>query len=143
MIIVYGNRLSKKPIMKKILLMLVMLTGVVTAGNAQKIVDSQKSEATEKAKILQKLLKLNDGQTAKISAIYQEAYAKFNEIKIRERGNTNKILEAARPLIAGTHAKIKGVLQREQAIDYDKLVKKNSIGDNNSGWATNQGTSDN
>jgi protein CpxP len=126
--------------MKKVLLMFLLIIGVVIVSNAQKIVNSQKSEAVEKAKTLQKELKLNEDQTARISAIYQEAYAKFDEIKVKERGNTDKMLAAARPLIAETHAKIKGVLQREQATEYDKLVKKYS-NSYNSGWDPNGGNS--
>lgn len=127
--------------MKKLLLLLFLLTGIVIVGKAQKMANSKDSEAVEKAKILQKLIKLNDDQTAKISAIYQDAYAKFDEIKVKERGNTDKMLVAARPLIGETHAKIKRVLQPKQAADYDKLIKKDSMNGNGGTWDPNGGNS--
>src|SRR5579872_2022125 len=115
--------------MKKILLTFVLLAGIVVAGLAQKATGTAKSDAAEKAKRLQKLLNLNDDQTARVSAIYEEAYAKFDVIKVKERGNTDRMLAVSRPLIKETNIKIKNVLQPRQAVEYDKLVQQNALGD--------------
>ena len=87
----------------------------------------------EKAKGLQKELKLTDTQTEKIAAIYKESSEKFEKIKKEEHGNTDKMLVAVRPLREATVKKIKAVLTPVQAAKYDKLVKETKGGGN--GWS--------
>ena len=119
--------------MKKVLLICCLLIGVTSANYAQTNKPST-TDPAEKAKGLQKQLKLTDAQTAKIATIYQESAQKFEKIKAAEHGNTNKMTEAIKPLRAATIKKIKGILTPTQAVKYDKLIKDTSAGGGN-GWS--------
>lgn len=119
--------------MKKVLLICCLLIGVTSANYAQTNKPST-TDPAEKAKGLQKQLKLTDAQTAKIATIYQESAQKFEKIKAAEHGNTNKMTEAIKPLRAATIKKIKAILTPTQAVKYDKLIKDTSAGGGN-GWS--------
>jgi Spy/CpxP family protein refolding chaperone len=117
--------------MKKILLICCLFIGL-TAARAQgthPVVGTPE----EKAKGLQKELKLTDKQTEKIAAIYKESSEKFEKIKKEENGNTDKMVVAVRPLREATVKKIKAVLTPAQAVKYEKMVKDNKGGGN--GWS--------
>lgn len=116
--------------MKKILLICCLVIGI-TAARAQ---GPHPTVGTpeEKAKGLQKELKLTDKQTDKIQAIYKESAEKFEKIKKDEHGNTDKMVVAVRPLREATVKKIKAVLTPAQAVKYEKLVKDTKGGGN--GW---------
>ena len=77
----------------------------------------------EKAKGLQKQLKLTDEQTAKIAAICKESAEQCERIIKVEHGNSAKMGKSIRPLRAGTIKKIEGVLTPDQAAKYDVLIK--------------------
>jgi len=126
--------------MKKLLWLFVLLSGVVAGSYAQKINASRKSDADQKAKTLQRQLSLTNEQTARISMIYQDAYVKFDEIKVKAKGNTDKMTVAYQPLVKETIAKIKGVLQPRQSVEYDKLQKRDA--ESYEGWAPNQSVKD-
>ena len=117
--------------MKKILLICCLVIGM-TAARAQ---GTHQAIGTpeEKAKGLQKELKLNDKQTEKIAAVYKESAEKFEKIKKEEHGNTDKMVVAVRPLREATVKKIKAVLTPAQAVKYDKMVKDTKGGGN--GWS--------
>jgi Spy/CpxP family protein refolding chaperone len=117
--------------MKNFLLLCCLFIGAATAGNAQNRPIA--GGPADKAKELQKQLRLTDKQTDKISAIYEESSRKFDKIKTTEHGDNAKMLVAIKPLRTETIQKIKAVLTREQGVKYDKLLKgaKNSGG---SGW---------
>lgn len=117
--------------MKKILLICCIVIGI-TAARAQGN-HSTAGSPQEKAKGLQKELKLNDKQTEKIAAIYKESAEKFEKIKKDEHGNTDKMVVAVRPLREATIKKIKAGLTPVQAAKYDKLVKETAAGGN--GWS--------
>lgn len=119
--------------MKKILSICCLLIGITAAGYAQ-AGHPATSDPVEKAKGLQKELKLSDVQTAKIAVIYKESSEKFEKIKKQENGNTDKMLVAIRPLRTATIKKIKGVLTPVQAVKYDKLIKDTKNGGGN-GWS--------
>ncbi len=120
--------------MKKISLMCCLFIALITAGHAQsKHVDV--TDPAEKAKGLQKELKLSDKQTKKITAIYKESAEKFDKIKADEHGNTNKMVTAIAPLRTATIKKIKAVLTPKQAAKYDELIKKTSSTGSSSGWS--------
>jgi len=119
--------------MKKILLMCCLFIGITTACFAQTYHPS--AEPAEKAKGLQKQLKLSDDQTSKITAIYKESEEKFDKIKIKEHGNTNKMMKDVGPLRAATIKKIKGVLTPDQTVKYDKLLKESKSQGLNGGWS--------
>ncbi|ASU36388.1 hypothetical protein MuYL_4503 [Mucilaginibacter xinganensis] len=110
-----------------------MFIGLTTASNAQgpKIV----TDPVEKAKGLQKQLNLSDKQTEKVSAIYKESVEKFDKIKVKEHGNTNKMLADVAPLRVATIKKIKEVLTPAQAVKYDKLIKESKSSSLNGGWS--------
>jgi len=119
--------------MKRILSICCLLIGLTSANYAQTNRPAT-TDPVEKAKSLQKELKLTDQQTTKIAAIYKESAQKFDKIKAEEHGNTNKMLTAIRPLRAATIKKIKNVLTPAQAVKYDKLIKDNK-GGNGNGWS--------
>lgn len=119
--------------MKKFLLICCLFIGITAASRAQ-TKGPGTTDPAEKAKALQKELKLTDAQTAKITSIYQESAQKFDKIKADEHGNTNKMVVAIRPLRTATIKKIKAVLTPHQAVKYDKLVKETRAGGGN-GWS--------
>lgn len=119
--------------MKKLILICCLFIGFAVSGSAQ-VTHPKTTDPVEKAKGLQKELKLTDGQTSKIAAIYKESSEKFEKIKVAEHGNTNKMTTAVAPLRSATIKKIKAILTPEQAVKYDKLIKdpKNAAGN---GWS--------
>ncbi|HMG10392.1 MAG TPA: hypothetical protein VK609_17890 [Mucilaginibacter sp.] len=117
--------------MKRILLVCCLFIGFATAVNAQN--HPVAVGPVEKAKELQKQLKLTDVQTGKISAIYKESSQKFDKIKAAEHGDNAKMLVAIKPLRTATIQKIKTVLTKEQAVKYDKLIKDNK-NQGGTGW---------
>ena len=128
--LIFKSYLTSKP-MKKILLICCLVIGI-TAARAQGTHPGVGTPA-EKAKGLQKELKLTDKQTEKVAAIYKESSEKFEKIKKDEKGNTDKMVVAVRPLREATVKKIKAVLTPVQAAKYDKLVKDTKGGGN--GWS--------
>ncbi|MDB5091510.1 hypothetical protein [Mucilaginibacter sp. OK098] len=119
--------------MKKILLICCLFIGITTASRAQ--ATKVGADPVEKAKGLQKQLNLSDKQTEKVSAIYKESVEKFDKIKVKEHGNTNKMLADVAPLRVATIKKIKGVLTPAQVVKYDKLVKESKNSSLNGGWS--------
>lgn len=124
--------------MKKLLLICLLFIGVASAAIAQSAVYGT-FDTKQRAKKLQQSLKLTDNQTAKIAAVYSEAAATFEKIKVKEKGDNAKIAVAFRPVRDEAIAKIKAVLQPKQVIEYDKLIKANASS-SYEGWAPNQGT---
>jgi Spy/CpxP family protein refolding chaperone len=118
--------------MKKILLICCLFIGISSAAIAQR--PATTTDPEQKAKGLQKELKLTDDQTTKIAAVYKESSEKFDKIKKDAGGNTNKMLVAMRPLRTETIKKIKAELTPTQKVKYDKLVKDNK-GGTSSGWS--------
>ena len=64
----------------------------------------------------------------------EESAEKFEKIKAKENGNTDKMVVAIRPLREATVKKIKAVLTPAQAVKYDKLVK-DTKGAGGNGWS--------
>jgi protein CpxP len=118
--------------MKRIIMIGCLVTGLITAVFAQTHLKVT-SDPVEKAKELQKQLKLSDEQTSKVSVIYQESAQKFDKIKKEEHGNTNKMMVAIGPLRTATIKKIKAVLTPKQVVKYDKLIKESKSASGN-GW---------
>ncbi|MBS1532505.1 MAG: hypothetical protein JSU01_19535, partial [Bacteroidetes bacterium] len=92
------------------------------------------ADPEQKAKGLQKQLKLSDAQTVKVAAIYKESVEKFEKIKVADKGNTDKIAKDIAPLRTATIKKIKALLTPAQAVKYDKLVKDSTTAAG-SGWS--------
>lgn len=126
--------------MKKILLICCLFIALAAAAYAQ-TGHAAVGNPVEKAKGLQKELKLTDDQTTKVAAIYKESADKFEKIKKDEHGNTDKMVVAIRPLREATVKKIKAVLTPAQAVKYDKLVKDTKGGGNgwSDGWSSTAG----
>jgi len=120
--------------MKKLLLACCLFIGLATTSFAQPT-PAPPSDPQQRAKGLQKELKLNDDQTAKIAAIYQDSAQKFDEIKKKEHGDTNKMLVDVRPLRKATVAKIKALLTTKQAEKYDALISENKGSGLQGGWS--------
>ncbi len=118
--------------MKKLLLICCLFIGFTKAGLSQ---PKYPTDPVEKAKGLQKELSLNNSQTEKIAAIYKESAGKFDAIKVKEHGDTNKMLADIAPLRAATIKKIKALLTAHQAVKYDKLLKQGSSSTTNGGWS--------
>ncbi len=118
--------------MKRILLICSLVIGIAVAGHAQ---TTSTSDPVQKAKGLQKQLKLTDAQTAKVSTIYQESADKFAKIKTKDNGNTDKMLADVGPLRTSTIKKIKAILTPDQATKYDKLVTDSKNSTLNGGWS--------
>jgi Spy/CpxP family protein refolding chaperone len=118
--------------MRKLFLVCFLLTGLTVAGNAQ--AKHTTTDPIEKAKGLQKQLKLTDEQTTKVATIYKESAEKFEKIKVAEHGNTDKMMKSITPLRAATIKKIKSILTAKQAAKYDALVKDTKASGGN-GWS--------
>lgn len=119
--------------MKKLMLICGLFIAMTTAIFAQpkKVV----TDPVEKAKGLQKELNLSSKQTEKVTVIYKESVEKFDKIKVKEHGNTNKMLAEVKPLRVETIKKIKDVLTPKQAVKYEKLVKDSQSEGLNGGWS--------
>jgi len=78
--------------------------------------------AAEKTRALQKELNLTKAQTEKVSAVYREAYEKFDKILIVAKGNREKIKTCVRPLRAVTIDKIKNILNAQQFAAYNSIT---------------------
>jgi periplasmic protein CpxP/Spy len=122
--------INKKSIsMKKVLIICCLFIGLTAAAQVKST-----NDPAEKAKGLQKELKLSDGQTDKIAAIYKESAQKFAKLKAKDNGDTNKIATDVAPLREATIKKIKAVLTPKQSVKYDKLVKQSDKAAG-SGWS--------
>jgi protein CpxP len=117
--------------MRKLLLICCMFFGLTAVAISQV---KSTADPSEKAKGLQKQLKLTDEQTTKVAAIYKESSQKFEKIKVQEHGNTDKMTAAMGPLRTATIKKIKALLTPAQAVKYDKLIKETNTA-NGSGWS--------
>lgn len=118
--------------MKKLLLICSLFIGLATLSYAQSVAVT--GSPVEKAKLLQKQLKLTDLQTTKIAAIYKGSAEQFDKIKANAKGNNEKMMVAIKPLRAATITKIKAVLKPRQAAAYDKLVAASAAG-SDTGWS--------
>jgi periplasmic protein CpxP/Spy len=119
--------------MKRILLLCCLFIGLTAASYSQ-TTKKTTTDPVEKAKSLQKELKLSDNQTSKIAAVYKESSEKFDKIKAADKGNTDKMMKDIGPLRTATIKKIKTILTPTQAVNYDKLIKENKGGKSN-GWS--------
>ena len=121
--------------MKKILLVCCLLIGSIAASLAQSNHPGPSADPVEKAKGLQKQLKLSDSQTSKVAVVYQESSQKFDKIKTQDNGNTDKMLKDVGPLRTATIKKIKTLLTPTQAAAYDKLLSESKNQSLNGGWS--------
>lgn len=120
--------------MKKLLVICCLALLSATAVNAQ-TKQTVSPDPLNKAKDLQKQLKLTDSQTLKIASIYDDSSKQFEKIKVAEKGNTNKMMADIKPLRVSTINKIKAVLTPSQAAKYDTMVKTSRDSNGGNGWS--------
>ena len=107
--------------MKKLLLMCCFLVGITAVSRAQG--GGQRKSPEDRAKDLQTQLKLNDDQTAKITAIYKAQAVKMDSVRTAANGDRDAMRSAMMPLMKSTGDKIKAILTPEQATAYDKMMQ--------------------
>jgi len=112
-----------------------LLIGSIAVSRAQGNHAGPSADPVEKAKGLQKQLKLSDSQTSKVAVIYQESAQKFDKIKKQDNGNTDKMLKDVGPLRTATIKKIKVLLTPAQKAGYDKLLNEAKNPSLNGGWS--------
>lgn len=120
--------------MKKLFLICCLFVGLTAASFAQPAA-APPTDPQQRAKGLQKELKLSDDQTAKIAAIYRDSAQKFDKIKAKDHGDTNKMLVDVAPLRKATVAKIKALLSNKQAEKYNALINENKGSGLQGGWS--------
>ncbi len=106
--------------MRKILLTCCLLLGIATMSRAQG--GMQRMAPEDRAKALQTQLKLNDDQTAKITAIFKAQMVKMDSIRTAANGDRDAMRSAMGPLRTATTAQVKAVLTPDQATAYDKYL---------------------
>jgi len=109
--------------MKKFLLMCCVLMGMTAVSRAQGGGGNRMSPE-DRAKQLQTQLKLNDDQTAKITAVYKAQAVKRDSIRTAANGDRDAMRQAMMPLMKDTNDKIKAVLTADQAAAYDKMMQE-------------------
>lgn len=105
--------------MKKILLMCSLLLGITVASHAQGGGRMRMSPA-DRAKAMQSQLKLSDDQTAKITAIYQAQATKMDSVRTASNGDRSAMMQAMRPMMQDTRAKVNAVLTSDQQTAWKK-----------------------
>ena len=129
---------------KKIFILCCLFIGIAATGFSSVNRTNVADPAVEKAKGLQKELKLTDKQTDKVIAIYRESSAKYEKIKADEHGNTDKMLPKIAPLRKATIKKIKAILTPAQSSKFDKMIKEpnktTTYGGWSDGWSSSSGT---
>jgi len=81
----------------------------------------QRMSPEEQAKGLQTQLKLDDSQTAKITAILQSQAKSMDSLRTAANGDNQAMMQAMRPMREASTTKIKAVLTADQAAAYDKM----------------------
>lgn len=130
------NKYINQRFMKKFIVAVCLMIGIVSLGHAQTKIASTPAE---KAKDLQEKLHLTNHQTEKVAAIYDESAHKYEKIKAEEHGDNNKMAIKLAPVRRETIKKIKEVLTPSQGAKFDKMIKNSSAGSEgwSSGWASN------
>jgi protein CpxP len=110
--------------MKKILLMCAFLVGISAMSYAQGG-GRQRMSPEDQAKALQTTLSLTADQTAKVTAIYQDQAKKRDSVMTAANGDRQAMMQAIRPMMEATNAKIKAVLTTDdQKKAFDKWVEE-------------------
>ncbi|MFB9844757.1 hypothetical protein [Mucilaginibacter ginsenosidivorans] len=106
--------------MKKFLLVCCILLGISAVSRAQG--GGGRMSPEDRAKNLQTQLKLNDDQTAKITAIYKAQAVKRDSIRTAANGDRDAMRSAMMPLMKETNDKVKAILTPEQQTAYQKMM---------------------
>lgn len=108
--------------MKKLLLVCCFVIGATAMSFAQGGGGRMQRSPEDQAKALQTELKLNDDQTAKVTAIYKEQATKRDSLMKAANGDRQAMMQAFRPMQEATNTKIKAVLTADQSAAYDKWL---------------------
>lgn len=108
--------------MKKFLLVCCILLGISAVSRAQG--GGGRMSPEDRAKNLQTQLKLNDDQTAKITAIYKAQAVKRDSIRTAANGDRDAMRSAMMPLMKETNDKVKAILTPEQQTAYQKTMEE-------------------
>jgi len=108
--------------MKKFLLMCCILLGITAVSRAQG--GGGRMSPEDRAKQLQTQLKLNDDQTAKVTAIYKAQATKRDSIRTASNGDRDAMMKAMMPLMTSTNTQIRALLTPEQATAFDAAMKE-------------------
>ncbi|HTI61379.1 hypothetical protein [Mucilaginibacter sp.] len=108
--------------MKKFLLVCCILLGISAVSRAQG--GGGRMSPEDRAKNLQTQLKLNDDQTAKITAIYKAQAVKRDSIRTAANGDRDAMRSAMMPLMKETNDKVKAILTPEQQTAYQKMMEE-------------------
>lgn len=103
--------------MKKILMMCCFVLGISAASFAQ---GRMQRTPEEQAKNLQTEYKLTDDQTAKVLAVYTTQAKTRDSIRTAANGDRQAMMQAMRPVMEATNAKLKAILTPEQYAAFEK-----------------------
>jgi protein CpxP len=122
LILTLSNNHLKTKKMKKFLLMCCILLGITAVSRAQG--GGGRMSPEDRAKQLQTQLKLNDDQTAKVTAIYKAQATKRDSIRTASNGDRDAMMKAMMPLMTSTNTQIRALLTPEQATAFDAAMKE-------------------
>ncbi|UEG51950.1 hypothetical protein LLH06_13360 [Mucilaginibacter daejeonensis] len=105
--------------MKKILLMCTFVLGISAVSFAQ---GRMQRSPEEQAKQLKEELKLSDEQTTKVTAVFTAQAKTRDSIRTASNGDRQAMMQAMRPLMESTTAKLKAILTPEQYTTYEKAM---------------------
>lgn len=103
--------------MKKILMMCCFALGISAVSFAQ---GRMQRSPEEQAKNMQTEYKLTDDQTAKVMALYTTQAKTRDSIRSASNGDRQAMMQAMRPMMEATNAKLKAILTPEQYAAYEK-----------------------
>jgi protein CpxP len=103
--------------MKKILMMCCFVLGISAVSFAQ---GRQQMTPEERSKQMQTEFKLTDDQTAKVVAVYTAQAKTRDSIRTASNGDRQAMMQAMRPMMEASNAKLKAILTPEQYAAYEK-----------------------
>jgi protein CpxP len=106
--------------MRKFLLMCCLFLGVAAVSRAQG--GGQRMSPEDRAKQMQTNLKLNDDQTAKITAILKVQQTKMDSVRTASNGDRDAMRAGMGPIRTSITAQIKAILTPDQAVQYQKML---------------------
>ncbi len=105
--------------MKKILLMCTFVLGISAVSFAQ---GRMQRSPEEQAKQLKEEVKLSDEQTTKVTAVFTAQAKTRDSIRTASNGDRQAMMQAMRPMMESTNAKLKAILTPEQYAAYEKAM---------------------
>jgi protein CpxP len=103
--------------MKKILMMCCVVLGISAVSFAQ---GRMQATPEERSKQMQTEYKLSDDQTSKVMAVFTAQAKTRDSIRTSSNGDRQAMMQAMRPMMEATSAKLKTILTPEQYAAYEK-----------------------